>query len=326
TARAWDALGTAAVAAERIVGATVSSTEVRLGSERTVVVGHRGAEVRMVRRRDLDRLLLEEAMAAGAEVRTEEAAATVEVTRDGCAVTTAAGEYRAGHLLLATGSEGRLRREAGLRAPKAWMVPALEIEAAATVESVAGQDAILDFGVPRGYAWAFPKGAEWNIGILSLDHAVGPSLRGELARFVERAGVRFANPDALRAVKGRRIPMWTGRGRVAAGRAAALGDSAGLADAFFGEGISHALISGRLAADAILADPAADLEGYSRDLRRRLAPHLTGMLAMSRIAYRWPERSVAALGASRSFRWIVRRAVFGSTTRPTVHGATSRAA
>ena len=329
TARAWAEIEAIAPGAAQLVGATVTSTEVRHGAGRTAVVAHADAAVRMVRRCDLDRLLLEVAIASGAEVRPSEAATGLSVAPGGCVVTTATGEYAAGHVLLATGSEGRLRRDAGLRPPRAAMVPALEVEVRATVGSVPGQEVILDFGVPRGYAWAFPKGDEWNVGVLSLDRRVGPSLRAELERFVERAQVRCRHGDALTSVKGRRIPMWTGRRSAVAGRAAAIGDCAGLADAFFGEGISHALMSGRLAADALLAQPdeaTAALASYDRELSRRLAPHLSAMLLMSRITYRWPSASVGALARSRAFRSVVRRAVFGRSETPAAGPATSRAA
>lgn len=309
TARAWRALD---VDVRDVVRSVVTHADVRHGRARRAVIPLAADTLHMVLRCELDRLLLEAAASASAVIRTSEAAIGLDVDGARAVVRSERGSYRGSFLLIATGSEGRLREAAGLRAPKVEMVPAIEIESAATI-SIDPRTVILDYAIPRGYAWAFPKGDLWNVGVVSADPSVGQLLRTLLADFVDNIGMRFHSRDALSAVKGRRIPMWTGSSRLTSGRAALIGDAAGLADPFFGEGITAALITGRGAADAALGalgSGDAHLNGYERRMRRELHPHLRRMHMVARPSYAHPRAVVRILERSEMMRRAARQLAF----------------
>ena len=89
-----------------------------------------------------------------------------------------------------------------------------------------------------------------------------------------------------------------------------IGDAAGLADPFFGEGIATALVSGRLAADSVLAFLAgrrSDLGGYTAAVDAMLHAHLWRMRQVGRLTYRVPATTLAALDTVGPLRRLVAR-------------------
>src|SRR5262249_27249050 len=98
-------------------------------------------------------------------------------------------------------------------------------------------------------------------------------LRDELSRYLHAVGLGEAT---VRSVRGAPIPVHPRRD-VARGRALLVGDAAGLADPLTGEGISLAILSGRLAAQSIVTgrlEAGAVAHGYRASLRRTLLSEL----------------------------------------------------
>jgi geranylgeranyl reductase family protein len=210
------------------------------------------APITMVMRSDFDAYLARQAEAAGA-ARLEGAAfrgfSSVE-GRYGCLVD--GTELHADAVIGADGAESRVAR--AVPGPPARLGVALEGELPAGPDgwrAPLAQEVRFDFGPPEeGYAWVFPKEGGLSVGVFSRRHRY-PGLRQEYRRYVDlldlaRGGVREAR------LTGHRIPI---RPRRSSGRDGILlaGDAAGLADPLTGEGISYAIRSGRLAAEAILA-------------------------------------------------------------------------
>ncbi|MCH8543018.1 MAG: geranylgeranyl reductase family protein [Alcanivorax sp.] len=128
-----------------------------------------------------------------------------------------------------------------------------------------------------GYGWLFPKGDHINVGLYThcgTRHAV--SRERLLAYSSERLG-----SDALEAIHGYPIPVRGDQQPLSAGRVLFAGDAAGLAEALLGEGIYGAVLSGQMAAAAILggggmgsdrgrnvgAAYARSLQSWRRELR-----------------------------------------------------------
>jgi flavin-dependent dehydrogenase len=112
----------------------------------------------------------------------------------------------------------------------------------------AGRAAVEIGVVPGGYGWVFPKADHANYGVGGWA-AEGPRLRAHLRRLCVEHGV---GDTELADLHGRRLPI---RRTTAAARGPVLlvGDAAGLVDPLSGDGIYEALLSARLAAEAILA-------------------------------------------------------------------------
>jgi menaquinone-9 beta-reductase len=137
-----------------------------------------------------------------------------------------------------------------------------------------------------GYGWLFPGAhGRANIGIgLALPRRQRPAaaLRQDLARLrgrLEASG--DLPPDSqVKSITGGWLRMGGVGSRPAANNVLLIGDAAGLVNPLQGEGIAQAMISGRLAARAILADPARAGEGYAASLDERFTPFMSGASAI----------------------------------------------
>ena len=202
--------------------------------------------------------------------------------------------------MAADGATGPTARAAGWTEPLPT-VPALEAEVAVPPSVFArhASGARFDLGAPAGgYGWVFPKATHLSVGVgVFTRGGARRRLRDELARYLERVGLGEAT--VLR-VRGAPIPVRPRR--AARGRVLLAGDAAGLADPLTGEGISLAIRSGRLAAEALLAarlDPGAAARGYLTALRRDILGELRIARGLAWVLYRRPalvRRLVPSLG------------------------------
>jgi flavin-dependent dehydrogenase len=122
--------------------------------------------------------------------------------------------------------------------------------------------------VPGGYAWVFPKGDHVNVGVGGW-HTEGPGLRKHLERACSGYGLPH---ERLESVRGYRLPMRRAGETSRRGRVLLVGDAAGLVDPLSGDGIYEALLSSRLAAEAVLA---GDLDSYGARLAQELDPMMS---------------------------------------------------
>jgi geranylgeranyl reductase family protein len=265
------------------------------------------SEIWMVRRPQFDQRVAERAVAAGAVLHDGESVQSV----DGTTVRTDRGAYRGAVVLAADGSESPIARQHGLRrARDERVVVALESEVPALDRELTGR-ALLDFDVPRGYAWVFPKGDVYNVGIGSFDPSAFKQLRPRLADFMERCGLELlAKPKLV----GHRIPIGGWSEPLHRGRLALVGDAAGVADGLFAEGIAYALRSGSLAAEEVgrlLDGHADDLSGYTARVQATLLRDLRAWRAIGALVYRFPALSMRLLRASRRAQRLAASTIAG---------------
>lgn len=108
----------------------------------------------------------------------------------------------------------------------------------------------IHFGlIPYGYGWVFPRRDDVCIGVGSLGSRRRPKeLAKAAAGLISHLGLGFGRP-----MRGALLPPCSGGVFAGRGRVLLAGDAAGLCDRVSGEGISHALESGFLAAEALMA-------------------------------------------------------------------------
>lgn len=147
-----------------------------------------------------------------------------------------------------------------------------------------------------GYLWVFPlPNGEANVGVGMLTEAVSKrkvNLRERLADMLQTHPAlkdRFAGAERLGPVRGFGLPLGSKRRALSGENYLLLGDAASLIDPFSGEGISHAMVSGRHAADwagrALAARDcsSAFLRGYDAAVYNRLGQELRLSRAMQRL-------------------------------------------
>jgi geranylgeranyl reductase family protein len=209
--------------------------------------------VLMTQRRRLDAFLAEHAAEAGAVFRDGVTVEGLTVGPDGAALRVGGREVEAPVLVGADGVNGSVARAAGLGG---GILYGIALEGNGPLQASQRGRATVELGVvPGGYGWVFPKADHANYGVGGWA-SEGPRLREHLRRLCE---VHDVDASALTARHGRRLPM---RRTTAAGRGPVVlvGDAAGLVDPLSGDGIYEALLSARLAAEAVLAGRLGEYE------------------------------------------------------------------
>jgi geranylgeranyl reductase family protein len=239
----------------------------------------------MTQRRRLDAHLAQQAADAGAELREGARVDALVIAEDGVEARVGDAFVHADILVGADGANGVVAKVAGLGE---GIVKGVALEGNVSwrdldPERYKGR-AVVELGVvPGGYAWVFPKGDHANLGVGGWG-SEGPRLRDHLTRLAIEHNVEL---DKLTDVKGHRLPMRPLGTSPAASRVLLVGDAAGLVDPLSGDGMYEAFVSGRLAAEAIVA-------GQPEVYAARLAEALDHHAAASWAAKRAMDRSAAA--------------------------------
>jgi geranylgeranyl reductase family protein len=246
--------------------------------------------VLMTQRSRLDAFLAEQAADAGADFRDGARADDLALRDDGVRATVDGHKVAANWLLCADGVNGTAARAIGLDGGRTYGV-ALEGNVRYGVvaeEDYRGRLFLELANVPGGYGWVFPKGDHVNVGVGGWERE-GPRMRQHLSRFCREYGIP---ESSLENVRGYRLPLLHTRARLAKGRAALLGDAAGLVDPLSGDGIYEAFLSAKLAVQAVLA---GDLEAYDRQLRRALSSQLAAAWGAKIALDRFPRLTYAVV-------------------------------
>lgn len=255
-----------------------------------------GPPITMVDRLDLDALLLSKAEAAGVVlVRGERA-----ISLAGAASVETSGSLRLSgdYLIVADGAAGRMGREVRgcCRAPAG-----IGMEAFVPMPQGFPGEIQIHFGLADfGYAWVFPRRDDLCIGIGRIGGRSRPrEILGNLMQLFDRLGLGRPGRGLLKAAP---IPAGIPSCMMGSGRILLAGDAAGLADRLTGEGLSHAVESGMLAAESVLN--GRGLPWY----RRAAAAGCAGIVRQSAIArhlvYGRPFRRLAMRGLARDRRFF----------------------
>jgi len=254
-----------------------NSTPKRLISETTLAAPH-GGEVSLklddplliYSRLDLNRMLLERAERAGAQI---EKARVLEMSRHGRGwrLRTNSGTAHADFCIVATGARNALAEVGTQLTPEDTML--------ALGYYVPGDQARIDIQfLPRleGYIWVFPRCGHLSVGICGKGEPAS-SLRKRLEQYLTERGIAWKGAAFYsHLLPSLNAASWK-KNRVAGDGWMAVGDAAGLVDPVTGEGLYYAIRSADLAARAVLSEvgePAGKACEYEQSLRRDFAADL----------------------------------------------------
>ena len=239
----------------------------------------------MVDRERFDQYLAEKAVEAGAVLQQDEPAQDMDVRADRVEVRTPKGQYQARCVVGADGAYSVVGRTIRPLFPRDEILAALVGSFPADDRVIAKRcDGLLEFffGVtPMGYGWVFPLKGRYGVGVMgrALEFDAPQKV---FSAFAASVGLQVERP------RGHTIPMG-GIARPVIGRRTLLvGDAAGFADPFHGEGMENAIMSGKLAAQAVVAGIKGRkdaLSWYQQECDRvivremQVARSLAGMLA-----------------------------------------------
>jgi flavin-dependent dehydrogenase len=275
----------------------------------------------LIRRIEFDHTLASRALEAGAELLAPAAIAQARQDADGVTLRTPAGrELRTPMVIAADGVNSVVARRLGMN--PGWPAGKLALdmmeETPVTALRTAEPDTMSVFygyGGAHGYAYIFPKAAHVNVGI----GYVLPYFRErvDLAPYdLQQQFVTELKERGLMDGESQRshftpflIPIGGPLASTAEGRVLLAGDAGGFVNGFSAEGIYYAMVTGELAADAILSSrrhgaisPARAARAYVRAWRREIGAELRDSVLIQKYLFPHPER--------------MDRVVRGARTRP----------
>ena len=248
----------------------------------------------LVSRDKFDDFLLEKAKETGIEVNTGEKALCCREMPDCIEVDTRQETYQAKFAIIAEGAHGLVktcvrpadnREEYGICL--VTEIPAEERE----LEERLGNTVELHFGVAGGgYGWIFPHKTYYSVGVggVARDFLHPKKI---MLEFLEKND--FSGEYKLH---GHKIPLGGIKRKIVGSRVLLSGDAAGFIDAFSGEGLAYAIVSGQFAAEVIAGiclqgGNLKDLSKYESLCRAEFGTHLKYSLMFSRIMHRFPDRT-----------------------------------
>jgi geranylgeranyl reductase family protein len=240
-------------------------------------------------RENFDFLLISAAKEAGAEVRERCLVRDVSIHADKVEVVTNNGSLFSGFVVAADGANSIVAKKSGWKETRS-LAPALECEVAVSDESLERLSGAVrfDFGlIPSGYAWTFPKKDHLCMGVLSM--RPGPM---KLNRIFQQY-LELINLDGVLTIKrrGSLIPVSPRKDGFVQNRVLLTGDAAGLVDPVLGEGITSAIMSGMIAAKALLRgalDEGKVKAFYEYELSRKILQELRLGRALAKLIYDYP--------------------------------------
>ena len=268
--------------------------------------------VLMVRRVEFDALLVSLATDAGAALVCGADVAQTREDAGGVSVTTRDGRvFRARIVVAADGVNSVVARRLGFNG--GWPASALALDMMEETPRADLRDTDpsmlwIQYG-ERGYSYVFPKRDHVNVGIgYVLSHfreSVAMPPYGLQQRFVEALRDRgvLAGASVRRNFTPFLLPVGGPLKSVARGRVLVAGDAGGFVNAFTAEGIYYAMVTGDLAARAILdgcGDPRRTTAGYGRACEREIGRELRDSVAIQRYLFRDPRRIRRAIRGAKN--------------------------
>jgi geranylgeranyl reductase family protein len=263
--------------------------------------------ISMTMRATLDHVLMLAAERAGAALQPQTEVRSLSFSRDSVNVQTANGAVTAKFIIGADGADSTVAKCAGWKESR-MLIPAIEAEMYLPDPQFAALSgkARFDFDIPRrGYAWVFPKRDHLSLGVLSVTGR-NAQLKTAFTQYCDVIGIKRV---LMQERHGFVIPVAPRRDGFARNRLLLVGDAAGFADPVTAEGISYAVQSGQLAADALMKakfDVRHASMCYETMVRKAIAPELKAARLLAKVLY----------GSPSLRRWVFRR--YGNALTETV--------
>ena len=266
------------------------------GRQITVPLPDDGRYAAVAPRLQLDDALLHLAREAGADVRDGHGFRTLDTSRDGVVGVEADGlTIDTRYVIAADGMWSPVRKATGANDPGYLGEWHGFRQYASNVTGSASRELHVWFepDLVPGYAWSFPlpgNRANVGFGVLRDGTRTGKEIKAiwpdllQRPHIVEALGAGFTMEDRHTAWP---IPARVDQLPLTSGRVLFVGDAAAATDVMTGEGIGQALLTGRVAAEAIIAAgatrPADAAAVYEQEVRHHLVADHRLSLALGKV-------------------------------------------
>ncbi len=239
----------------------------------------------------LDTFLVDTALAIGAKIRTKEPVLRCEQHPERVEVITSKGNYAARVLVGADGANSMVANQLNLKPKRRAFSLVAELPPHALDRWMGGIHLHFPLGL-SGYAWCFPKGNHLSAGLYTLRSHL-PNWRPWLDRYLTDLALQDNCQEM--EVRGHPIPLADRHTEFHKGAVLIVGDAAGLADPFTGEGIAWAVRSARMASIFVrlfLEHEETDaLEEYTQAVRKEILPEMAVAIRFAFVLFSLPRLS-----------------------------------
>jgi geranylgeranyl reductase family protein len=228
-----------------------------------------------VQRRNFDSFLVDQARKAGTRFHDQTRFLSLTPNNDRVQIETNSGSCRARFLVGADGALSEVAKRLGLMRDVGHILTVHSEVPISAFPRVDPETVHIDWGsLKRTYAYLFPKKSSLAIGAGGLG-LVASEIKNYQRSFLQ---VKWQKDEAPPfGTAGFLLPLRKKRSPIQEGRCLLLGDAAGLADPFTGEGIYYAIRSAQIAAWALekaMEDGGDSLHAYQETIDREVMPEL----------------------------------------------------
>lgn len=276
----------------------------------SVTLTSASAAALMIRRMEFDHLLVQLALEAGVELVEGVEISRASIASCGVALTARDGrEFEAPMVIAADGVHSVVARRLGLNRGWPQRAIALDMMEETPSETLRASDPDtlwVSYGYQGsdGYAYVFPKRDHVNAGIGYLLSYYREAVRQRPYESQRRFVGSLTTKGVLAGASSRLhftpflIPVGGPLPHTARGRVLLAGDAGGFVNAFSAEGIYYAMVSGELAADAILSERP---NTYEPRWRRELGAELRDAVWVQRYLFADSRRVDAMVRGARAY-------------------------
>jgi len=243
--------------------------------------------VTMIMRDAFDHLIVKKAQEHGVELLQGEALKDIQLG-DTAVLTTTSKTIHSKFVIAADGALSPTAKLAGWMETR-MMCPALEYEIEVSDDDFKRLSSSARFdidAVPLGYGWCFPKKNHLSVGVGNfMKNKKNPQLKRYYQDYLNIIGIKKVLKSSAH---GFIIPITPRSDGFVKQNVFLIGDAAGFADPVTAEGISNAIYSGKICAQAI-AESNLDLNqamiNYNSMLNEKLLPELSTGVKLAKLFY-----------------------------------------
>lgn len=242
--------------------------------------------IAMTMRSSFDALLVSAAEKAGARIRPKSRVSSITTNKSHVELDTSSGTIRARFAIVSDGASSVLAR-AACPGDTRILAPAIETELYLPDKDMGRLENSVRFDFDlssSGYGWIFPKKGHLSVGVISIRRG-GRSISGSLKNYLGTLGINRVEKEERHGFV---IPLSPRQDGFSRGRTLLAGDAAGFADPVTAEGISSAVLSGYLAAEALLREGLHEHRSaarYEALVRKHILPELSAGRMMAKLLY-----------------------------------------
>ncbi|CAM1348430.1 geranylgeranyl reductase family protein [Tenacibaculum halocynthiae] len=272
---------------DEVVEKEFHTVDIYLGDKLHFKTHREDPTISMIMRDSFDNLITQKAKEFGATLLENHKLKGLSFEGNLITLETSQGNITANFVIAADGALSPTAKMAGWKEDTRKLIPALEYEVEVSDEDFERLSKEVRFdidAIPYGYAWSFPKKNHLSIGVASA-RRTKINLKKFYQEYMETLGITNVISESQH---GFQIPVSPRTDGFVKNNVFLIGDAAGFADPITAEGISNAIYSGKLAAEAIFeSNKNNELAGklYIEKIEENLLPEIKTGLWLSKWFY-----------------------------------------